>query len=155
MGVTATALDDLGLQTALRNYVAKWSELTRVPVEFQSICLGDERLAPQVETAIYRIVQEALTNVIKHAQAHCVSLILERREGHVSAIVEDDGCGFAVEASDAAPGKTYRLGLLGMQERATLVGGTLNIESTPGAGTTIFVRVPNSLAKQVESSDSA
>ncbi|MCA1576171.1 MAG: PAS domain S-box protein [Acidobacteria bacterium] len=145
-----TALDDLGLSTALSNYVAKWSELSHMPVEFHSTGFDEERLAPQVETAIYRIVQEALTNIIKHAGATCVSLILERWDGQVSAVVEDDGCGFDVEAAHTANEGGRNLGLMGMRERATLVGGTFNIESTPGAGTTIFVRIPSALADKKE-----
>jgi len=137
-----TALDDLGLHTALYNFVEEWSDRAQVMIDFQSIGLDERRLPPQVETTLYRIVQEALTNVLKHAGASNVSLILERRRDLVSAIVDDDGKGFDVKAALNAPTKERRLGLLGMKERAGLVGGSLNIESTPGVGTTVFVRVP-------------
>jgi PAS domain S-box-containing protein len=137
-----TVLDDLGLQAALGNYVEKWSKRSGVSVDFHSIGLADRRLPPQIETAIYRIAQEALTNIIKHAQATNVGVILDRRDNQVSVIIEDNGCGFDVEAMLTAPTEERRMGVLGMQERTLLVGGTLNIESTPGVGTTIFVRIP-------------
>ena len=100
------------------------------------------RLPPSVETALYRIVQEALTNVAQHACAGKVSLLLEARAGAVVAIVEDDGCGF--EAGRLMHGEVDErwLGLSGMRERAELLGGRLSIESAPGAGTTVFVEVP-------------
>lgn len=137
-----TVLDDLGLHAALGNHLEKWSKRSGVPVDFHSTGLADRRLPPQMETAIYRLAQEALTNIIKHAQATNVGFILERRGNQVSVIIDDDGCGFDVEALLATPAGERRMGVLGMQERTTLVGGTLNIESTPGAGTTIFVHIP-------------
>lgn|GEM_PF-736868 len=140
-----TELDDLGLHAALGNYVGKWSKRYQVPVDLHSVSLADQRLTSEIETAIYRIAQEALNNIIKHARANYVSLILERRDRHVFVIIEDDGCGFDVEGSSAADSGQRRMGLLGMQERAALIGGTFNIESTPGAGTTIFVRIPLAL----------
>lgn len=136
-------LDDLGLHTALYNYAEKWAEQAQVMIDFHSSGLEDQRLPPHVETTLYRLVQEALTNVHKHAQADSVSLIVERRNDHVQAIVEDNGLGFEVEATWPAPGKERRLGLLGMRERVELIGGTLNVESTAGGGgTTVFVRIP-------------
>ncbi len=137
-----TVLDDVGLDAALANHLEKWSKRSGVSVDFHSTGLADRRLPPQIETAIYRLAQEALTNIIKHAQATNVGVILERRDGQVSVIIDDDGCGFAVESLLTTPAEGRRMGILGMQERTTLVGGTLNIESSPGAGTTIFVRIP-------------
>ena len=133
-------LDDFGLETVLRRYSAEWSEDNNVPVDFHSDGVESHRLPLQLETMLYRVAQEALTNVTRHANAKRVSVLLERRPDHVSLIVEDDGGGFdaALQAS-AAQGK---LGLLGMRERVTLAGGTLEIESAPKAGTTVFVRVP-------------
>jgi signal transduction histidine kinase len=133
-------LDDLGLEAALRRYAAEWSENNRMPVDFHSDGVEAHRLPLQLETTLYRITQEALTNVTRHANAKRVSVLLERRPDHVSLIVEDDGGGFnAGSQASAARGK---LGLLGMRERVTLAGGTLEVESTLGAGTTVFVRVP-------------
>lgn len=136
------ALDDLGLQTALTNYVEKWSERGGVAVDFHCGDINKRRLPPEIETTIYRIVQEGLNNILKHAQARRVSLILERRRDQVVAIVEDDGRGFNIDAVSREPGKERGLGLLGMKERAALVGGTLSIESRVGGGTTIVARFP-------------
>jgi signal transduction histidine kinase len=117
-----------------------------IPVDLQVLGLDEGRLPPEVETALYRIVQEALTNVAKHAYAENVSVVLEQREPSVRLIIEDDGRGFDVNSvlgsrrgSKATDGK---LGLYGMRERAVLLGGTLTIESTPNVGTTIFVDAP-------------
>jgi len=98
------------------------------------------RLADDVETNLYRIAQEALHNVLKHAQARNVSVLLSRRDSHAMLVIEDDGRGF--ETGAAAPQSANGFGLVSMRERATLVGGELEIDSTPGAGTSIFVRVP-------------
>jgi PAS domain S-box-containing protein len=133
-----TALDDLGLLTALTNYVDAWVERSGVEADFHSTGLDAERLPPPLETALYRAVQEALTNVLKHARARRVSVILRRAGPEALAIVEDDGQGFDAEAAPAAG----RLGLLGMRERLALVGGALTVESTPGKGTAVFARVP-------------
>jgi len=136
-----TSLDDLGLHTALANYVDQWSERYGIAVDFHSNGFIQQRLPPHIETALYRIVQEALTNVLKHAGAQRVSLILEYRSGRVLAVLEDDGCGFNVEAALDAPVAERGLGLTGMKERIELVGGTLEIESAPGAGTTLAMRI--------------
>lgn len=108
-----------------------------------------------METTVYRIVQEALTNVLKHTQATAVSVIVERRRTSLSVIVEDNGIGFDPDAPSAVPppaapagqpdgsgAARLHFGLLGMQERAALVGGSFQIESAPGAGTTIYVQIP-------------
>ena len=136
-----TALDDLGLEVALNKYVRKWTERSLVPVDLQSAGLNNMRLPPLIETAIYRIVQEALTNIVRYARASTVGIILERQKNHVSAIVEDNGCGFEVDALQATS-SDRRMGLMGMQERAALLGGTLHIESAPGIGTTVYLRIP-------------
>jgi signal transduction histidine kinase len=96
-------------------------------------------LTSEVETTLYRIAQEALNNIAKHACAAHVGIILERRSDQVWLIVEDDGVGFDMAKMD---GDLGGFGLLGMQERAALVGATLQIESAPGEGTTIYVRMP-------------
>lgn len=137
-----TALDDLGLEVALSKYVRKWTERSLIPVDIQSAGLNNTRLPALIETAIYRIVQEALTNIARYARASTVGIILERQKNYVSAIVEDNGCGFEVDALQATPSADRRMGLLGMQERAALLGGTLHIESAPGIGTTVYLRIP-------------
>jgi PAS domain S-box-containing protein len=133
-----TALDDLGLRAALDNYVRNWSTRTGVPATLHMSGLVDERLPSHTETALYRIAQEALTNVAKHAQAAQVEVILERRGQHVLLVVEDNGVGF-----DSAVDEGHRdgFGLVGMKERAALVGATLEIESSSGGGTTVLVRI--------------
>jgi signal transduction histidine kinase len=136
-----SALDDLGLVVALSNYAQEWSKHFGVRVNFHSAGLGDARLSPLVESNLYRITQEALNNVSKHAGATSVDLLLERRDDHAVLIVEDNGRGFdtyGVEAEGVGRG----MGLVGMRERASLVGGSVEIESAAGKGTTVFVRVP-------------
>ncbi len=136
------ALDDFGLETALLNYVEDWSKRSKVEVDFHSNGLIRRRLPAPVETAAYRIVQEALTNVLKHSQAQNVSVILEYRFNRLQIIVEDTGCGFDSEALVVKPAISRRLGLLGMEERVASVCGTFDVESAPGAGTTVTVRIP-------------
>jgi len=135
------ALDDLGLRTAVSNYLEKWSERSGVVVDFHSHGL-DQRVPAPIETAVYRLVQEALSNVMKHAGASRVSVILECRSNQLTAIVEDNGRGFDVEAVTVVWGEGRGLGLLGMQERVGLIGGTLKIESDPSTGTTLVTRIP-------------
>ena len=101
------------------------------------------RLPSQVEATVYRVVQEALTNVSKHSLAGRLSLILERRDDHLYAIVEDDGVGFDPEEMALRTPPNRGLGLLGMRQRVEAVGGSIQVESSPGQGTTIFVRVPS------------
>jgi len=133
-----TALDDLGLRAALGNYVQDCSARVGIPARLHTSGLLDDRLPADVETALYRIAQEALTNVAKHASAANVEVILERRTDHVVLIIEDDGAGFEPASRETA---TEGFGLLGMRERAALVGATLEIESSAGNGTAIFVRM--------------
>jgi signal transduction histidine kinase len=139
-----TALDDLGLHTALANYLEEWSQRSNLAIDFHSNGFLDERLGSQLESTIYRIVQEAVNNVIKHAKAKNISIILEKRGNRVLLIVEDDGIGFDAEGLLKTPAKNRRFGLLGMQERVALVGGSLSIESTPGVGTTVLVHINDS-----------
>jgi signal transduction histidine kinase len=131
-----TALDDFGLGAALERLTSTFSEQTGTTVEFESR-LGDKRLPSDVETVLYRIVQEALTNVVKHAQAEHVSIVLQRKGDGVTAVIEDDGRGFAGNQKEDGG-----LGLVGMKERVELVNGRLTIESAVGAGTTLVVEVP-------------
>ncbi|WP_337176186.1 histidine kinase [Paludisphaera sp.] len=133
-----TALDDLGLAAALENLAERWSRRTGIPVDILVDPEPTRRCAAEVETAVYRIAQESLTNIARHAGASRASLILERRDGQVVAIIEDDGRGFDLAAGPAAG----RLGLLGMEERAQLLGGSLQVESSAGVGTTVRARIP-------------
>lgn len=133
------ALDHLGLAAALDNFTREFSKHYRVPAEFHAAGLDGDRLMPEVETTLYRIAQEALNNVMKHAAATQVGVLLERHGPQVTLIVEDDGRGF--EPSGAIEGERG-MGLLSMRERAEQIGGTFGIESAPGAGTTLYVRVP-------------
>jgi signal transduction histidine kinase len=130
------ALDDFGLVPALERLSETFAEQADVEVHVQAV-LGEERLPREIETALYRIVQEALTNVIKHADAKTVSVVLTRQGDRVAVVIEDDGRGFD-------PGAQPRegLGLVGMRERIALVDGRLSIESGAGRGTTIAVEVP-------------
>jgi signal transduction histidine kinase len=138
-----SVLDDLGLNLALERYAAEWSQNTGVPVDWHTgEDLGAQRLPHELETTLYRVAQEALTNVTRHAQAKRVSVLLERRPAYVSLIVEDDGRGFEAQTVMKVCAAQGRLGLLGMEERVRLAGGTLSIESSPGAGATVFVRLP-------------
>ena len=131
-----SALDDFGLVAALEHLTSSFAEQTGIAVDL-GVALGTERLPGEVETALYRIVQESLTNVVKHARARHVSIALTRMEGLVTAVVEDDGQGF-----DPDEGPYGGVGLIGMRERLALLRGRLRIESSPGAGTTIAADVP-------------
>jgi two-component system, chemotaxis family, CheB/CheR fusion protein len=137
-----SALDDLGLELALQRYADEWSENSRVPLDFHSNGGPADRLPQELENTLYRVAQEALTNILRHAQAHRVSVLLERRPAWVSLIIEDDGRGFDADSALNVAGGQGSLGLLGMRERVNLVGGILKLESSAGAGTTIFVRLP-------------
>ncbi len=130
------ALDDFGLVPALERLAQTFSETSGLSVDLEAQ-LGDERLPAEVETTLYRIVQEALTNVVKHAEATRVSILLVRRGGSTTAVIEDDGRGF-----DPATAPADRLGLEGMRERVELHDGRLTVEAAPGSGTTLVVEVP-------------
>jgi signal transduction histidine kinase len=129
-------LDDFGLVPALERLIDSFGEQTNVRVDFRS-GLGETRLPSEVETTLYRIVQESLTNIVKHAKARSVSISLTRRGSAVAVVIEDDGAGF-----DQRMVRQEGIGLLGMRERLALLDGRLEIESRPGAGTTIVAEVP-------------
>jgi signal transduction histidine kinase len=128
------ALDDFGLVPALERLTGAFSEHTGIGVDLESRLVEEERLPSEVETVFYRIVQEALTNVVKHAHAERVSIVLTRKQRAVKAVIEDDGRGIK-SARDGG------LGLVGMRERVALVDGRLDIE-TSDRGTTLVVEVP-------------
>ena len=134
------ALDDLGLEEALRSHASAWSAESGAAIEVHTHGLRMGRLPPLVETTVYRVVQEALTNVRKHAGASRVGLLAERRLDEVRVIIEDDGCGF--DPAGVPRGGVRHFGLRSMAERASLVAGRLEVESLPGRGTTIYLAIP-------------
>lgn len=131
-----SALDDFGLEPALRRLGQTVRESGALDVQVETR-LGPGRLLPEVETAIYRIVQEALTNVVKHASAARVSIVVTRIPEKLVVIIEDDGSGF-----DPSVVPHEGLGLLGMRERVKLLDGTLTIDAGRGSGTTLAVELP-------------
>jgi len=128
-------LDDYGLVPALERLTESFAEQAGIRFDFHS-ALGETRLPSELETALYRVVQESLTNIVKHAEAHNVSVSLTRRESGVAAVIEDDGRGF-----DPRTTREDAVGILGMRERLALLDGRLEIESRPGAGTTLVAEV--------------
>jgi signal transduction histidine kinase len=133
-------LDDLGLIPALHSYMKIFTKDTGIRASLTAFS-GLEQLSNVKRTVLYRIAQEALTNVVRHAQASQVDVLIEKRKDHVMLRIKDDGKSFDLQRVEQA-GKGKRLGLLGMRERAVMVGGTFEIESAPGQGTTIHVLVP-------------
>lgn len=133
------ALEELGLNEALNTYVKEWSKHFKVSADIHTKIAGNKRLVPVIEVNLYRILQEALHNIAKHAEATNVSVLLENPDHRVILIVEDDGIGFDVEENAY---NTQKLGLIGMAERASLLDGEIEIESAIGKGTTVYVRVP-------------
>ncbi|NML16456.1 PAS domain-containing sensor histidine kinase [Azohydromonas caseinilytica] len=138
-----TALEDCGLGDGVAAYVGTWSELSGTPVDLVLHGLDGQRLPTPVETAVFRVIQEALNNVTKHAGATRVSVSLKRSRRQLLASIEDDGVGFEQESdgSHAAPGRAS-WGVLGMKERIEALGGHFVLESQPGVGTTVLLRVP-------------
>ena len=135
------ALEEIGLEAAINKYVRNWSNQVKATTEVRAAVPADKRLAHAVEVNLYRIVQEALNNIAKHAKADNVSILLEKPEDKIVLIIEDDGVGFDVEEK---LNRNEGLGLIGMGERAALINGEVEIESAIGNGTTIYVRVPPS-----------
>jgi signal transduction histidine kinase len=139
--VRPTALDDLGLQTAVQQFLEEWSETSKLAFDLH-LTLSGRRLPPAIETVLYRTLQEAITNVVKHADATRVGIILESTDKEARLIVEDDGKGFHWDEVENSTVPNMRLGILGIRERLSLVGGSLEIETAPGQGTTIIIHVP-------------
>ncbi len=138
-----TAIDDLGIFKAIEAYVAEWQERYGVRVDIQTFG-RDNPLPADVAAVLYRLVQEGLNNVLKHAQASKVSLVLEKKSEGLALVLEDDGIGFDPETSqrNVSGGRAPGLGLSGMKERVALLGGKIAVESAPGKGSTIFVQIP-------------
>jgi signal transduction histidine kinase len=136
------AIDELGLRKALASYIADWGERCGTEVDFHCDDPNLDEVASEIGTTVYRIVQEGLTNIVKHARGPSdVSVVIRRVGATLQVIIEDNGCGFDVGAMAAKPGDYSGLGLDGMRGRLILIGGTLEIESAVGAGTTIFARI--------------
>jgi len=136
MDLRPASLDHLGLVAALRQYVETVSDQHQLAIQFEVVGTI-ERLTSEMETAIYRIVQEALTNIVRHAQATRAGVLLERRMDSILAIVEDNGVGFDPKLISGD-----HLGVVGLKERADMLGGTIQIESSAGKGSTIILEVP-------------
>jgi signal transduction histidine kinase len=134
-------LDHLGLLPTLRWYVDKFSQREDVEIELDVIGL-EERVPPEIETALYRVIQEALMNVARHAQANEVRLRLEQQSKAVTVTIEDDGRGFDIEELQATEFPLKGLGLAGMKERISLLGGRLDIHSKPGEGARVDIEIP-------------
>ena len=130
-------LDDLGLAAALPRFVDEWSKHYGISAECHTARFAQDDLPREAEVTFYRVAQEALNNVVKHAHASRVDILLESRDRIVALVVEDDGIGFDVSNAAVAG---VGIGLLGMRERAALIGATLDIESSPGRGTTVYLR---------------
>ncbi len=137
-----TALDDLGLDSAVQQYLHDWRQSTQIAADYD--CLGPpaQRLASHIETTVYRVAQESLCNVAKHSGAKYVSVLMEFKRNEVRMIVEDDGRGFDPGVIIPEAVSQNRIGLIGMRERVEMSGGSFELESGPGSGTTIYVRIP-------------
>jgi signal transduction histidine kinase len=136
------ALDDLGLVKAIRNLAETWASHFQIEVDFEAERYKSDGISSEIETTLYRVIQEALNNVAKHSGARTVSLVLHRTPNHVQTIIEDDGRGFDTAAAIRKANDGRRLGLVGIQERLGMIGGTLNVESTPNHGATLIIRIP-------------
>jgi signal transduction histidine kinase len=131
----------LGLAEAVRQYAREYQQTHGIAADVHIEGLTIDRLPNAVETTLYRIIQEALTNAARHAAARTVSVVLQCAAGWVKAVIEDDGCGFDVEDGGAACGPVG-LGIQSMHERAALLNGAVAIESSPGKGTAVYVQIP-------------
>jgi signal transduction histidine kinase len=132
------SLDHLGLVTALQQYATEFNRQYGISVEFEATGMKNRRLPGEIETAIFRTVQESLTNVALHARASRVDVLVSRHGDSVVTLIEDDGVGFTT----AIPDSEEHLGLFGMRERIEMLGGKFSVESAPGKGTTVRAEVP-------------
>jgi two-component system, NarL family, sensor histidine kinase DegS len=146
-------LDDLGLLPALRACMKDFSKRTRIPIHVTALA-AVERLGVDKRMVLYRVAQEALENIAKHARATVVEVSLIKLDGDVFMEIHDNGKSFQVERLLSA-GKIARLGLLGMRERVEMVGGRFTVESSPGNGTTIRARIPFRNGRRASTSASA
>jgi signal transduction histidine kinase len=146
LNLRPSMLDDLGLEPALRWYTDRQAALAGLRVEFHADRL-EKRLAPAIETECFRVGQEAMTNVVRHAQAKTVMVELCQEDGQIHLRVRDDGIGFDVAALREKAVSGASLGLLSMEERAGLAGGGLVFTSSPGQGTEVHAWFPLKLAR--------
>ncbi len=137
-----SVLDDVGLVPALEKHCATFAQRHGMTVDCQAISLNGPRLPAEIETAAYRIVQETLTNALRHGHAQSVQVLLQHKATGVLLVIEDDGNGFDATRWHETASENERLGLFGIEERAALYGGTLRVESRPGKGTSVFVEIP-------------
>ncbi|MBV9215459.1 MAG: PAS domain S-box protein [Acidobacteria bacterium] len=137
-----TEIDSLGLDDAVASFVREWSNNYGIKADFHSAGPRHERLPPEMETNLYRIVQEALNNILKHANATDVSVLIEHRPSELVLIIEDNGSGFEPDSLEERRAGHSGLGIIGMRERTALFSGTLEIESHPGGGTTVYAKIP-------------
>lgn len=141
-GLHPSALDDLGLVPAIRHYTREYARLNHLNVNFDTFGMDLVDLPVPVRVTLFRIVQEALTNIVRHAAARTIFIRLDRYQDSVGLAVLDDGRGFDAQSAVASAAPANQLGLFGMRERALVLGGTLEVESVPGRGTTLSVRIP-------------
>jgi signal transduction histidine kinase len=134
------ALDDLGLLAGLQNYIDEWAERWGVTADFDASAVDGLLTPSPIDSCVYRVIQEALNNVAKHAGAKHVGIVLTVEHGWLHIVIEDDGVGFDLNAPVNL--LSEELGLVGIRERVTLSDGTMLIESAPGQGTAMFVRLP-------------
>jgi signal transduction histidine kinase len=139
------SVEELGLCPALLKYLEDWGVQHNVAVSFETTKLRGLSVPLETEVTIYRVVQEALTNVVRHAEATSIRVEVHGIDGTVYTTIEDNGCGFDV---DKVMASTPRLGLKGLQERAHLGGGSLQIESAPQQGTIIHFQIPLPLPQE-------
>lgn len=137
-----SSLDDLGLPAAINTHIVNPLKKVNVNVDLQMYGIADVTLPSQTLINVYRIIQEAVSNAINHGKANSISIILSKLDGNFSVVIEDDGRGFEVEEAKDKALTNRKFGLLGMDERAAMIGGKVSIESSPGSGTTVYVKIP-------------
>ena len=142
VGLHPRILDDLGLKDTIEVYCREYTGQYGVVVDFDATGMGMRRLPREIETSLYRILQEAFTNVAKHARAQTIKVLLRCDGESVKMIIKDDGRGFAVDHAGRAGIRAGGLGLHGMRERTSMLGGSLSVESSPGHGTSLSVEIP-------------
>jgi len=145
-------LDDLGLIPTLRWYIQNFSNRLNIYSDFETMGL-EKKLPPQIETAFYRIVQEALNNIAKHAQADRVEISLVKKDSRILASIQDNGKGFDLDRVRHPESPERGFGLVGIQERVSLLGGQIDIQSKPGFGTLIRIEIPYENGREGDEKD--